>query len=85
VQTNLLRKLAEFAAEDSAPSPLLKSLQELTAAIMDLDASVGDVERKFDALARILTVTFAAPLGEETTGRDTPDWPRAAAADGEGG
>jgi hypothetical protein len=85
VQTNLLRKLAEFAAEDAAPSPLLKTLQELTAAIMDLDASVGDVERKFDELARILTVTFAAPLGEEAPGQDMRDWPHAAAADDEGG
>ena len=84
-QTNLLRKLAEFAAEDAAPSPLLKTLQELTAAIMDLDASVGDVERKFDQLARVFTVTFAAPLAEETSGRDMPEGSRAAAADGEGG
>ena len=85
VQTNLLRKLAEFAAEDSAPSPLLKTLQELTAAIMDLDASVGDVERKFDQLARVFAVTFAVPLGEGAPGRDMPDWRHAAAADGEGG
>jgi len=84
-QTSLLRKLAEFAAEDSAPSPLLKTLQELTAAIMDLDASVGDVERKFDQLARALTATLAAPQGEGVPGREMPDGPRAAAADGEGG
>jgi hypothetical protein len=45
VQITLLRKLSEFAAEDSAPSPLLKTLQGLTAAIMELDASVGDVAR----------------------------------------
>ena len=84
-QTNLLRKLAEFAAEDPAPSPLLKTLHELTAAIMELDASVGDVERKFDGLARVLTMTFAVPLGEEAPDREMPDGPRAAAADGEGG
>ena len=84
-QTNLLRKLAEFAAEDSAPSPLLKTLQELTAAIMELDASVGDVERKFDQLSRALTATLAAPQGEGVPGREMPDGPRAAAADGEGG
>ena len=84
-QTNLLRKLAEFAAEDSAPSPLLKTLQELTAAIMELDASVGDVERKFDKLARVLTATFAAPQGEGVPGREMPDGPRAAAPDDEGG
>jgi hypothetical protein len=81
VQTNLLRKLAEFAAEDAAPSPLLKTLQELTAAIMDLDASVGDVERKFQELTRIFAAAFAVPLAEEAKGQDTPDW----AADVEGG
>jgi len=84
-QTNLLRKLAEFAAEDSAPSPLQKTLQELTAAIMELDASVGDVERKFDKLARVLTATFAAPLDEGLPCREMPDGPRAAAPDDEGG
>ena len=30
IQTTLLRKLSEFAAADSAPSPLLKTLQGLT-------------------------------------------------------
>jgi len=84
-QTSLLRKLAEFAAEDSAPSPLLKTLQELTAAIMELDASVGDVERKFDHLARALTAPLAAPPSEGVPGRETPDGPRAATADDEGG
>jgi len=84
-QTNLLRKLAEFAAEDSAPSPLLKTLQELTAAIMELDASVGDVERKFDQLSRALTATLAAPQGEGVPGREMPDGPRTVVADGEGG
>lgn len=64
VQTTLLRKLSEFAAEDSAPSPLLKTLQDLTAAIMELDASVGDVERKFDELAQFLSVAFGVPSGE---------------------
>src|SRR5271157_1910765 len=61
VHTTMLRKLSEFAAEDSAPSPLLKTLQGLTAAIMDLDASVGDVERKFDGLAQVLSVAFGVP------------------------
>ena len=84
-QTNLLRKLAEFAAEDSAPSPLLKTLQELTAAIMELDASVGDVERKFDQLSRARAATLAAPQGEGVPGREMPDGPRTVVADGEGG
>lgn len=73
VQTTLLRKLAEFAAEDAAPSPLLKTLQELTAAIMALDASVGDVERKFDQLAQLLAVNVVAPERDGAAGREMPD------------
>ena len=85
VQTILLRKLGEFAAEDSAPSPLLKTLQSLTAAIMDLDASVGDVERKFDGLAQVLSVAFGVPPGEGLPDHNVPDWQQDPAMDGEGG
>lgn len=85
VQTTLLRKLSEFAAADSAPSPLLKTLQGLTAAIMDLDASVGDVERKFDGLAQVLRVAFGMPLGETPPDQNGPEWPQSPAMDGEGG
>ena len=85
VQTILLRKLGEFAAEDSAPSPLLKTLQGLTAAIMDLDASVGDVERKFDGLAQVLSVAFGVPPGEGLPDHNGPDWQQDPAMDGKGG
>ncbi len=85
VQTILLRKLGEFAAEDSAPSPLLKTLQGLTAAIMDLDASVGDVERKFDGLAQLLSVAFGVPPGEGLPDPNGPDWQQGPAMDGKGG
>ena len=84
-QTMLLRKLGEFAAEDSAPSPLLKTLQGLTAAIMELDASVGDVERKFDGLAQLLSMAFGVPPGETPSGQNGPEWPQSPAMDGEGG
>jgi hypothetical protein len=85
VQTTLLRKLSEFAAEDSAPSPLLKTLQGLTAAIMELDASVGDMERKFDGLAQILSMAFGMPPGEVPPDHNGLEWPEDQAMDGEGG
>ena len=84
-QTTLLRKLGEFAAADSATSPLLKTLQGLTAAIMELDASVGDVERKFDGLAHVLKVAFGVPLSEASPDHNGPEWPHGPAMDGEGG
>jgi hypothetical protein len=85
VQTTMLRKLSEFAIEDSAPSPLLKTLQGLTAAIMELDASVGDVERKFDGLAQVLSVAFGVPFGEMPPGQNGREWPQSPGVDGEGG
>ncbi|MDE2390967.1 MAG: hypothetical protein KGL65_05095 [Rhodospirillales bacterium] len=85
VQTTLLRKLGEFAAEDAAPSPLLKTLQGLTAAIMDLDASVGDVERKFDGLAQLLRMAFDVPPGEASPDYNGPDWQQSPTKHGEGG
>ena len=85
VQTTLLRKLSEFAAADSAPSPLLKTLQGLTEAIMDLDASVGDVERKFDGLAQVLSVAFGIPPGETPPGQNGPEWPQRPSGNDEGG
>ena len=85
VQTTMLRKLSEFAIEDSAPSPLLKTLQGLTAAIMDLDASVGDVERKFDGLAQVLSVALGVPPGEVPPDHNGPEWPQSPGVDGEGG
>ena len=85
VQTTLLRKLSEFAAEDAAPSPLLTTLQGLTAAIMELDASVGDVERKFDGLAQILSMVFGGPPAEKPSDQNGAAWPQGPAMDGEGG
>ena len=85
LQTTLLRKLSEFAAEDAAPSPLLTTLQGLTAAIMELDASVGNVERKFDGLTQILSVAFDVPSAEASPGQSGPAWPQDQAMDGEGG
>lgn len=84
-QTSLLRKLVEFAVEDSAPSPLLKTLQDLTSAIMQLDASVGDVERKFDQLAELLTSTLAPVDGATAVIWPQPDEPPSLRTNDEGG
>jgi hypothetical protein len=53
-QTNLLGKLSQYAAEEPASSPVTKILGELTSAIMELDASIGAMELKFDRLASTL-------------------------------
>ena len=85
VQTTMLRKLSEFAIEDRAPSPLLKTLQGLTAAIMELDASVGNVERKFDGLAQVLSVAFGVQPVGAPSGQNGAEWPQRPGIDGEDG
>ncbi|MDE2240488.1 MAG: hypothetical protein KGJ73_11270 [Rhodospirillales bacterium] len=85
VQTTLLRKLSEFAVEEAAPSPLLSTLQGLTAAIMELDASVGDVERKFDGLMQILSVAFGGQHAETPSDQTEVAWPQGPIMDDEDG
>lgn len=57
-QTNLLRKLSEYAKDEPAESPVTKIVGELTSAIMDLDASIGSMEKKFDRLSNLIEVTY---------------------------
>lgn len=57
-QTNWLRKLNEYASETPAPSPILKYLAELTGAVMEMDASIGSLEKKFDRLADIIAASY---------------------------
>jgi hypothetical protein len=59
-QTNLLRRLHEFAKDEPADSPASKILQELLGAIMDLDASVGGIDKKFESLTSTLLAVFGA-------------------------
>jgi hypothetical protein len=68
VQTNLLRKLNEYATEEPAPSPVAKLLGELASAIMELDASIGGMEKKFDRLSDII----AAAYDLEPTNKSSP-------------
>jgi hypothetical protein len=57
-QTNLLRRLHEYAKDEPAESPVTKILGELTGAIMELDASIDGMEKKFDRLAGTIIAAF---------------------------
>jgi hypothetical protein len=57
-QTNLLRKLNEYASEEAAPSPVGKVMSELMSAIMDLDGSIGSLEKKFDRLSDTIAAAY---------------------------
>ena len=57
-QTNLLRRLHEYAKDEPAESPIAKILGELTGAITELDSSIGGMEKKFDRLAGTIIAAF---------------------------
>jgi hypothetical protein len=59
-QTNLLRRLHEYAKDEPAESPVTKILGELTGAIMELDASIDGMEKKFDRLAGTIIAAYGA-------------------------
>jgi len=67
-QTNLLRRLHEFAKDEPAESPVTKVLAELIGAITELDASIGGIDKKFDRLIN----TIAAAYGEEAAHTPPP-------------
>lgn len=64
-QTNLLRRLHEFAKDEPADSPVTKILRELVDAIMDLDASIGGVEKKFVQLTDTIIRAYGAEGAEK--------------------
>ena len=66
-QTNLLRRLHEFAKDEPADSPVTKVLRELVDAIMDLDASIGGVEKKFERLTNIIADAYGADGTEKSS------------------
>ena len=66
-QTNLLRRLHEFAKDEPADSPVTKVLRELVDAIMDLDASIGGVEKKFERLTNIIADAYGADDTEKSS------------------
>ena len=57
-QTNLLRRLHEYAKDEPVESPIAKILGELTGAITELDSSIGGMEKKFDRLAGTIIAAF---------------------------
>jgi hypothetical protein len=56
-QTSLLQRLHEFAKDEPSDSPVTKVLRELISAVMDLDASIGGIEKKFDRLTETIAMT----------------------------
>jgi hypothetical protein len=67
-QTNLLRRLHEYAKDEPAESPATKILGELTGAITELDASISGMAKKFDHL----TGTIIAAYGMDGAGNSSP-------------
>ena len=59
-QTSLLQRLHEFAKDEPSDSPVTKVLRELILAVMDLDASIGGIENKFDRLTETIAMTNEA-------------------------
>ncbi len=73
-QTNLLRKLNEYASEEAPPSPVGKILSELMSAIMDLDGSIGSLEKKFARLSDTIAAAY----------RTDPEWAKPPTVNGSG-
>jgi hypothetical protein len=63
-QTNLLRKLSEYASETPAPSPVAKVLGELVSAVTDMDTSIGSLEKTFGELSRTISDAFEIKLDQ---------------------
>jgi hypothetical protein len=43
MQTNLLREIADLAADEPGPSPILQSIDDLTAAVVEMSENVDGV------------------------------------------
>ena len=62
-QTNLLQELVDAARDEPGPSPVITSLDELTAAVVRMGVGVETLAQKFDALPDAISAAFA--LGTE--------------------
>lgn len=58
-QTNLLHELVEAARDEPGPSPVITSLDELTAAVMKMGAGMETLAQKFDDLPEAISAAFA--------------------------
>ena len=64
-QTNLLQELVDAARDEAGPSPVITSLEELTAAVVKMGAGVETLARKFDGLPDAIGAAFAQGAGQE--------------------
>lgn len=64
-QTNLLHELVQAARDEPGPSPVITSLDELTAAVVKMGAGVETLGQKFDELPNAIGAAFA---GGESAG-----------------
>lgn len=58
-QTNLLQELVDAARDEPGPSPVITSLDELTAAVVRMGAGVETLAQKFDALPDAISAALA--------------------------
>ncbi len=65
-QTNLLHELVNAARDEPGPSPVITSLDELTAAVARMGAGVESLAQKFDALPEAISAAFAPGAGERS-------------------
>jgi hypothetical protein len=73
-QTNLLHELVDAARDEPGPSPVITSLDELTAAVVKMGAGVETLAKKFDELPDAIGAVFAQGAGEgsEPAARASP-------------
>ena len=65
-QTNLLHELVDAARDEPGPSPVITSLDELTAAVVKMGAGVETLARKFDELPDAIGAAFAQGAEKES-------------------
>ncbi|GLR66999.1 hypothetical protein GCM10010909_16800 [Acidocella aquatica] len=58
-QSNLLQELVDAARDEPGPSPIITSLDELTAAVVRMGAGVETLAQKFDALPNAISAALA--------------------------
>jgi prefoldin subunit 5 len=59
-QTNLLMEIAQAVREEPGPSPIVQSLDELTAAVVRMGANLETVQAQMEGLPAAIEAAFAA-------------------------
>ena len=59
-QTNLLTEIAAAVRQEPGPSPIVQSLDELTAAVVRMGAGLETVQAQMEALPAAIEAAFAA-------------------------